>query len=182
MLMFAKNPEVLDLMGVVSPENIITLDDRSLKGLLKDSVKAIFTLRRLKIDAVIDCELFARISSIFAYLSGAAFRVGFHSHTQEGLYRGSFINRPVLYNTYKHLTQQFLGLADALESLTSPCNKLLPKPYTGQTPVLEFPDAELLQVTKELHNFYPTIREKKLVLIYPSGYASNTRLAIEALF
>jgi ADP-heptose:LPS heptosyltransferase len=168
-LMFAKNREVLDLQGVVPPENVITLNDKSLKGLVGDSLRAIRTMRSRKIDAVIDCELFARVSNIFSYLSGAPMRVGFHPHTQEGLYRGSFLTRPVMYNPYRHLTQQFLTLAAALESTTDPVGKMLPEPYNGKTPVLEFPDAELAQVTRELHLAYPTISDKKLVLIYPSG-------------
>jgi len=168
-LMFAKNREVLDLLDVIPRENVLTLDDGSLKGLVGDSLRAIRKMHKLKIDAVIDCELFARISSIFSYLSGAALRVGFHRHTQEGLYRGSFINRPVLYNPYRHLTQQFLTLAAALESTTDPVGKLFPAPYTGKTPVLEFPREELVETYRELHNFFPAIRDKKLVLIYPSG-------------
>ena len=168
-LMFAKNREVLDLLGVVPRENVLTLDDRSLKGLVGDSLRAIRRMHKLGIDAVIDCELFARISSIFSYLSGASLRVGFHRHTQEGLYRGSFINRPVLYNPYRHLTQQFLTLAAALESTTDPLGKLFPAPYTGKTPVLEFPREELVETFRELHNFFPAIKDKKLVLIYPSG-------------
>ncbi|HUW29777.1 MAG TPA: glycosyltransferase family 9 protein [Sulfuriferula sp.] len=168
-LMFAKNREVLDLLGVVPRENVLTLDDGSLKGLVGDSLKVIRKMHKLKIDAVIDCELFARISSIFSYLSGAPLRVGFHRHTQEGLYRGSFINRPVLYNPYRHLTQQFLTMAAALESTTDPVGKLFPAPYTGKTPVLEFPREELVETYRELHNFFPAIKDKKLVLIYPSG-------------
>lgn len=168
-LMFAKNREVLDLMELVPRDNVITLDDRSLKTLVRDSLKAIARMRGLKIDAAIDCELFARISSIFSYLSGATYRVGFHRHTQEGLYRGDFINRAVMYNPYRHLTQQFLSLAAALDSDSTPANKLLPEPYDGKVPVLEFPADELLQVTRELHNFFPPIKDKKLVLIYPSG-------------
>jgi len=169
MLMFAKNREVLDLLGVVPYENIMTLNDSSLIGLIRDSFKAVRSMRRLKMDAVIDCELFARISSIFSYLSGAPLRIGFHRHTQEGLYRGSFINRPVLYNPYRHLTQQFLTLADALESTTNPVSKLLPMPYSGKTPVLEFSRAELDATHRELLNSFPAIQDKKLVLIYPSG-------------
>jgi len=168
-LMFAKNREVLDLLGVVPRENVLTLYDSSLKGLIGDSLKAIRTMRKLKIDAAIDCELFARISNIFSYLSRASLRVGFDRHTQEGLYRGSFINRPVLYNPYRHLTQQFLTLAAALESTTDPVAKLLPSPYTGKTPVLEFPREELEETHRELHNLFPAIKDKKLVLIYPSG-------------
>ncbi len=168
-LMFAKNREVLDLLDVIPRENVLTLDDGSVKGLIGDSLKVIRRMHRLKIDAVIDCELFARISSIFSYLSGASLRVGFHRHTQEGLYRGSFINRPVLYNPYRHLTQQFLTLASALESTTDPVAKLLPPPYTGNKPVLEFSRDELAETYRALHNFFPAIKEKRLVLIYPSG-------------
>lgn len=168
-LMFAKNREVLDLLGVVPRENVLTVDDSSLKGLIGDSLRAIRTMRKLKIDAVIDCELFARISSIFSYLSGASLRVGFHRHTQEGLYRGSFINRSVMYNPYRHLTQQFLTMVSALESTTDPVAKQLPAPYNGKMPVLEFPREELDETHRELHNFFPAIKDKKLVLIYPSG-------------
>ncbi|MFI4923305.1 MAG: glycosyltransferase family 9 protein, partial [Burkholderiales bacterium] len=70
-LLFAKNREVLDLLGVIPVANVLTVDDGSLGRLVKDSIRAIRTLRALKIDAVIDCELFARISSIFSFLSGA---------------------------------------------------------------------------------------------------------------
>lgn len=168
-LLFAKNREVLDLLGVIPEANVLTLDDGSFGSLAKDSLKAIRTLRALKIDAVIDCELFARISSIFAYLSGAPLRVGFHRHTQEGLYRGSFINRPVLYNPYRHLSRQFLTLVDALESSTVPVAKCVPAPDFCLPPVLYFEPQALAQIAMQLQAFFPAIEAKKLVLIYPSG-------------
>ena len=168
-LQFAKNREVLDLLGVIPAENVLTLDDGSLGGLVKDSIRAIRTLRALKIDAVIDCELFARISSIFSFLSGAPLRAGFHRHTQEGLYRGSFINRPVLYNPYRHLSHQFLTMVAALESTTVPVAKLLPVPDPCVPPLLDFVEQELELVAAQLHNDFPAIRDKPLVLVYPSG-------------
>ena len=182
-LMFAKNREVLDLLDVIPRENVLTLDDGSLKGLIGDSLKVIRTMRKLRIDAVIDCELFARISSIFSYLSGAPLRVGFHRHTQEGLYRGSFINRPVLYNPYRHLTQQFLTLASALESTTDPVAKLFPAPYTGKTPVLEFSREELAETYRELHNFFPGDQGQKTGADLPERRdPADTRLAAQELF
>lgn len=168
-LQFAKNREVLDLLGVIPEENVLTLDDRSLGGLLRDCLKAIRTLRALRIDAVIDCELFARISSIFSWLSGARLRVGFHRHTQEGLYRGSFINRPVMYNPYRHLSHQFLTMVEALESGSMPPVKFLPEPDSGKPPQLEFAPLELEQAAAQLHRDFPALRDKKLVLVYPSG-------------
>jgi len=168
-LLFAKNREVLDLLGVVPEENVLKLDDSSLGGLVKDSFRAIRTLRALRIDAVIDCELFARVSSIFSYLSGARLRVGFHRHTQEGLYRGSYINRPVMYNPYRHLSHQFLTLAAALESNSMPPVKVLPGHEPCQPPVLAFAEQEREQIAAQLHRDFPAIKDKKLILIYPSG-------------
>lgn len=168
-LLFAKNREVLDLLNVVPADNVLTLNDGSLSTLLQDSFKAIRALRALKIDAVIDCELFARISSIFSFLSGAPMRVGFHPHTQEGLYRGSFINRPVLYNPYRHLSHQFLTMVAALESTTVPVAKLQPVPDPCVPPTLEFAEQELAQLAAQLHDDFPAIKGKLLVLIYPSG-------------
>ena len=81
-------------------------------------------MRRLPLDAVIDCELFSRVSSLLSFMTGAPLRVGFTPHTQEGLYRGSYINRAIPYNPYQHISKQFLSLVDALESpAASPRNK-----------------------------------------------------------
>ena len=168
-LMFGKNREVLDLMEVMPQENVLTINDRSLSGFAQDSFKAIVRMRALKFDVVIDCELFSRVSSIFSYLSGAPVRVGFHSHTQEGLYRGSFINRPVLYNPYRHLPQQFLAMTAAIESTAVPTTKVAPADEAITPPALKFPDSELQQVFAQLHSDFPAIKEKKLVLVYPSG-------------
>jgi ADP-heptose:LPS heptosyltransferase len=168
-LVFSRNREVLDLLGVVPRENVLVLDDRSLKGLVRDALHVLRVLRALRLDAVIDCELFARISSIFSFLSGARFRVGFHRHTQEGLYRGTFINRPVLYNPYQHLSQQFLTMVGAINSRTAPLGKWAPASLPSPPPLIAFPAEELEQTTAALHAEYPAVKGKKLVLVYPSG-------------
>jgi ADP-heptose:LPS heptosyltransferase len=167
MLMFAKNREVLDLQGVMPPENVITLNDKALGSFAADSLKAIRTMRRLKPDVVIDCELFTRVSSIFSYLSGAPIRVGFHPYTQEGLYRGSFINRPVAYNPYRHLSDQFLTMVAAIESRTFPLAKGTTK--KSPPPHVAFPEDELRQVGARLQQDFPVLAGKKLVLVYPGG-------------
>ena len=170
-MLFAKNREVLDLLGVMPEANVLTLDDRSLSSFVADSLRAIVRTRALKLDAVIDCELFSRVSSIFSYLSGARMRVGFHRHTQEGLYRGSFINRPVLYNPYRHLTLQFLTMVAALESETYPLGKDLPLPVPMQDepPPLVFSEGEREAIVTRLHADFPAVSSKPLVLVYPSG-------------
>jgi lipopolysaccharide heptosyltransferase II len=168
-LVFARNREVLDLMGLIPKTNVLTLDDRSMAGFFGGGFRTLFILRGLRFDVVIDCELFARISSILSYLTGAPVRIGFHPHTQEGLYRGSFINRPVLYNPYRHISQQFLTLAAAIESDTVPLGKdasaWLPRPPSR----LGFSDEQVRQVAEQLHTDFPPVKGRKLVLVYPSG-------------
>lgn len=45
-LLFRKNREILDLMQVMDPANVHTVDDRSLTSLLSSLAKAIGALRR----------------------------------------------------------------------------------------------------------------------------------------
>ena len=113
--------------------------------------------------------MFSRISSIFSYLSSAAVKVGFHPHTQEGLYRGSFINRPVLYNPYQHIARQFITLAEAVDSDTFPPAK---RSVAGDQPRLariEFSAAEIEAARRRLLQKAPPLGGRRLVLIYPGG-------------
>ncbi len=167
-LMFKKNREVLDLLDVMPSEHVITLNDKSLGQFVPDILSAIRVMRALKFDVVIDCELFTRVSSIFAYLSGAPVRVGFHPHSQEGLYRGSFITRPVMYNPYRHLSQQFLTMVAAIESSGTPMAKGAAAELSAP-PLLQFAAGELQQVGDKLHADFPVLADKKLVLVYPDG-------------
>jgi ADP-heptose:LPS heptosyltransferase len=168
-LSFARNREMIRLLAVVPEANIVALDDRSAGSLARDCFGAVRRLRALRLDAVIDCELFARVSSLFSRLSGAPVRAGFHRLTQEGLYRGSFINRPVLYNPYRHLTFQYLTLAAALDSTTVPVAKDAPEPGLIDSAPVAFPEAELRAAADRLEADFPAVRDRRLVLINPGG-------------
>jgi ADP-heptose:LPS heptosyltransferase len=113
-LQLKKNQSVMQLLGFVPEDNLHSLDDSSAVKLLRDLFTVTRHLRHLHFDGVIDCELFSRISALLSYASSARVKVGFTAHTQEGLYRGSFINHPVPYNTYQHISLQFVGLARVL--------------------------------------------------------------------
>jgi ADP-heptose:LPS heptosyltransferase len=168
-LLFEKNRECLEVLDTVPSENILTINDKTFSLFARSCVTSLFKIRRQKYDAVIDCELFARISSIFSGLSGAPIRVGFHPHTQEGLYRGDFINRPVLYNPYHHITQQFLTLAEAIDSGTVPRAKRQVTAKEPKAPVIVFGQDETETMRKRVAEDFPQIVGKELVLIYPSG-------------
>ena len=168
-LMFGKNREILDLMRVIKPENVHTVDDKSLIGLLSSLWRSVMQLRRAQVDVAIDCELFSRISSLLSYFSGASVRVGFHRHTQEGLYRGSHINKPVPYNPYQHISAQFLTLARAIDSNAVPKSKMSVMLTTQAPPHVQLDALLVVDIQKRLANDYPAIAGKPLVLVYPGG-------------
>jgi ADP-heptose:LPS heptosyltransferase len=170
-LQLKKNQEVAALLGLAQPEHLHALDDRAGLGLLLDIWRVCMTLRRLPLDAVIDCELFSRISSLMSYLSGAPLRAGFTPHTQEGLYRGNFINRAIPYNPYQHISKQFLSLVDALDSQGMPRNKQASIRELPAETHLDVPFAatELLTYKSQMLADHPTLAGRKIVLIYAGG-------------
>jgi ADP-heptose:LPS heptosyltransferase len=168
-LVFERNREAMTLIKRVPRENIVTIRDSSIGALLLDSFRAMCRLRRARIDTVIDCELFSRVSSVFSYLCGAGVRAGFHRHRQEGLYRGNHINRPVLYNPYMHIAEQFRTLAQSIAGSGSP---LVKEPSAGppaSLPPLPISPASLGAFRTRLHRDFPGIDPNRLVLIYAGG-------------
>jgi len=169
-LTFAKNKEMLSLLDIIPDKNLFTINDNSFIRFFLSSLNIIYKLRTIQLDVVIDCELFSRISSIFSFLSHAPLLVGFHRHTQEGLYRGSFINRTVLYNPYRHISQQFVTMVEAIESITTPIAKhVSSKTNLDQPPLLSFSEKILALTFTHLHTDFPEIANKRLILIHPSG-------------
>jgi len=166
LLMLERNRPVADLLGIVPPDNVITVPDDGLLAFLGGALAAVRRLRAIKLDAVVDCELFARISAVFAFLSGARLIVGFHRHTQEGLYRGTFIDRPVLYNVYAHIASQFLSLARAIESHSDPVGKERLLAARPSLQPLLFSESERDAAATRLAGDFPGIVGRPLVLLY----------------
>ena len=168
-LLFGKNREILDLMGVIDPANVHTVDDKSLTSLLTSLARAVGELRRANVDVAIDCELFSRISSLLSYASGASVRVGFYRHTQEGLYRGTHINRRVPYNPYHHISAQFLTLARSIDSTAQPVSKLPPTTLTKAPPHVALAAGLVAGIAQRLATDFAALAGKPLVLVYPGG-------------
>ncbi len=170
-LQLKKNQEVAKLLRLTQPEHLHALDDSTGWGLLRDIWQVSRTLRALPLDVVIDCELFSRISSLMGYFSGAPLQVGFTPHTQEGLYRGSYINRAIAYNPYQHITQQFLSLVDAVDDASMPRNKAAPiRPLPADTGLtVAFEASELTQYRQQMRADHPGLARRKVVLLYAGG-------------
>lgn len=168
-LLFEKNEEVLEILNVMPQENILTVNDASMKQFVRDSLHVINKMRHIGIDTIIDCELFSRVSSIYSFMSGAKTRVGFHPYTQEGLFRGDFINRPVLYNPYQHISHQFITLVEAIESNNVPTVKRPVDIEPLKMPSMQVSEGEIMDLLKRFKGDFPQASGNKLVLINPSG-------------
>jgi ADP-heptose:LPS heptosyltransferase len=168
-LCFTQNREILEIIDVIPKENILSVDGNSFMGLLKDSIKFILKVRKINIDTVIDCELFSRISSIFSFFTRANIHVGFHAHTQEGLYRGGYINHPVLYNPYIHISEQFINLVEAIQSYSIPRVKRNISKRPLKIPPMNVTSNEINKMKDRFEKDFPQARGKKIVLLHPGG-------------
>lgn len=113
-VIFSKNKGSLALLGTVSEERILVINESSFAELVVDVLRFIVWGRRRGIDTVIDLELFSRFSALLAWLSGAGNRVGFYRFHNEGLYRGELLTHKVAYNPHIHIAKNFLALTYAL--------------------------------------------------------------------
>jgi ADP-heptose:LPS heptosyltransferase len=113
---FKKNKPSLDLLSTVPQENIYTIREDNFLSLALDGIKFFYWTRKRKIDAVIDLELFSRVTALLTGFSGASYKVGFHAYFNEGLYRGDFLSHKVAYNPHIHIAKNFIALVNALMS------------------------------------------------------------------
>ena len=168
-----RNRTALDLINV--PANrVIAVRTDLVSTLVRDSLQAVRRIRAIGFDAVLDLELFARVSAIFSGLSGAPIRVGFDRFTQEGLYRGGFANRPVLYNPHQHIAQQFITLADAIDSTGTPSSKRLVAAPLRLTPLATQP-GEIEAARDTLRRDHPSIGGRPIVFLAPGAGALPVR-------
>ncbi len=115
MVVFEDNRFIVDVLGLIPAENVLTVSTDGVLPLLREAMHALLRLRRITKLAAIDLEFFARASAAFSYLSGAAVRVGFHAYFGEGPYRGKLMSHRVRYNPNLHTSQTFASLVDALD-------------------------------------------------------------------
>lgn len=114
MVVFRQNRFILDVLGVIPKENVITIRSDGLLKFAADTFKAIRRMRKEKIDAAIDFEFFSRFSGALTFLSGARRRVGFHSFAGEAAYRGDLMTHRLAYNYTLHVSQTYRVLVQAL--------------------------------------------------------------------
>ena len=162
----------VEVLEIIPPENIITIDARSPVSLARDTLSFAGRARRRSIDTVINLEAFVRYSSIVSWLTGAKRRVGFHRFNQEGLYAGNLLTHHVLYNPHIHTAHAFLDLVHALDSPPVQIPRVK-RPRT--TDCLEVPqvraDANIAaEIWRKLAGLAPSIGpDRKLVVVNPNA-------------
>lgn len=115
-LVFEENRFIVDVLGLVPPENVLTVRTGSALAMAASGLGQLRRIRRLRIDACVDMEFFARFSAAIAFLTGARRRVGFHCYFGEGPYRGDLMTHRVLYNPHLHTSRTFASLVLALDA------------------------------------------------------------------
>jgi len=169
-LIFKRNKESIDILKIIPPENVMIIRDNSFLELTKDTLAAVWRLRREKIDVAFDLELFSRFSAILNYLIGSKARVGFHNFTAEGLYRGNLQTHDVMYNVYYHMSQNFMALVKALEGTDEiPLLKQAIDKKDIKVPKLISEKKEIDAIIKRLQSLNPEINEKKKIILLNPG-------------
>ncbi len=115
-LTFKENRGAADILRVFPEENVLTIDSDNFLSFLCSTLTVLRRLRKIKITATVDMELFARFTAVLSYLSGAKLRVGYYRYYNEGLYRGNFLTHKVSFNSHLHMAYNLLNLVYALNS------------------------------------------------------------------
>jgi ADP-heptose:LPS heptosyltransferase len=162
------NAEIFEIFGI-EKDKLLTIEMETAWGGILSILRLIPVLRRLGPTVSIDGELFTRTSAIVSYLSGASIRVGFHRKNEEGNYRGSFINRAVPYNPYRHFSRQLLTLADAVYQVGSPSNKASQDVIPEHMEKCSIDADGRKNLSDRLQQDFPETIGKQLILMCPGG-------------
>lgn len=114
-LLFEENRPILDVLDLLPPENIIAITSGGLLRTIRSAFAAVWKLRGLNLDVAIDLEFFARASAALCYLSGAKWRIGYHSFGGEASYRGDLMTHRLSFNPYLHTSDAFRTLVEAID-------------------------------------------------------------------
>jgi ADP-heptose:LPS heptosyltransferase len=169
---FQEMQDSIHLMGVIDPQKVFTVTSKSFIGLAKGLLKMVWIMRRQKFDAILDLELFSRMSSLIGYLFSARRRVGFNRFHMEGLYRGSLHTHRVLYNHVRHISHNFLSLVYALreDPTALPLSKVQIPESDIRSLKLQSSKDEKKAIFAKLRSHCPSITAKtKLILFNPNG-------------
>ncbi len=171
-LTFEENRYAVDVLEVVPGENVITISSRNFWRFLVTAAGALWKLRRKKLSLSVDMELFARLTAILSYLSGAKNRVGYHRYHNEGLYRGNFLTHRVMFNPHIHIVHNLFNLIEAFVSPPedTPPAKVPLSEEKVMVPRIRIGEDSKARIRAKLEEVSPAIsRAKSTVLLNPNA-------------
>jgi len=169
-VIFQENYKSLQILNTIPEDHIFKMRANNLMNLAKDVVRYIFWCRSKKITTVIDLELFSRFTALLSGLSGARSRIGFTTFHDEGMYRGSIINKTVRYNPHVHITVNFISLVNcALNLFHNPYATEPIKQTEIKLAQANLNDFDIPGVKKKIGDLYPGWESKRIVIINPNA-------------
>ena len=166
-LIFEENKESVHLTGMIPRENVLTIRSKTFLKFAFDALSVLWKVRRLKMDATIDLELFSRATALISYITGAKRRVGFYKFHMEGLSRGELITHKVSYNIYQHMAINFLNLVYTLNAPLAESPKL--KRYVADkptVPLLESTEEEKIAIFEKLKSLQPKLKKTDRLIVF----------------
>lgn len=106
---FERNRELGRILTCV--DEVVSVRTDSFCSFARDLFARLWQFRRKRFDVAFDLEFFSKFSTIVTYLSGARLRVGFQLRS---LWRGDLLTHPVYMNQHRHITRDFLAMAEAV--------------------------------------------------------------------
>jgi ADP-heptose:LPS heptosyltransferase len=169
-LVFEENRFILDVMGLVPRENVLAIRNDKLLTAAVDTARAVKTLHRKRVNAVIDLEFFARSSAALSYLTGCDHRVGFHGSAGEGPYRGDLMTHRLRYNPHLHTSQTFCMMVEALTFAPTDLTPfdVTPVPADDPPPIFVPAESEVLEAQAILRKAARTETPLSLILLNPN--------------
>ena len=171
-LMFNEMAEIIELMGLIKKKNLFKIRSNFFFLMILDTLKVVWQLKKKKVDVIIDIELFSRFSSILSYMIGARDIIGFNKFYMEGLYRGNFQTKKIVYNHAKHIALNFLACVYAIDEPRTQIPLLKKKlSLKGVYPPLISTDKtskdDIIRKIKSINpNFNP---KKKIIILNPNA-------------
>ena len=168
---FEENRFIFDLLGLVPPENVLTIRTEGKFILFWDLLLTTWQARQLGIDATVDLEFFSRASAILSFLTGAKSRVGLHRFTSEGPYRGDLMTHRVQYNPYQHTAAAYYLMVEALlaDPAQRPLMKVPAPPIDFSAPRFRPSETEVAKVQATLDCLAGRPVSRPIVLLNPNA-------------
>ncbi|MBI5115704.1 glycosyltransferase family 9 protein [Candidatus Poribacteria bacterium] len=115
-LTFESNRQVCEMIPTI--DEILTIrTNADILSFARDTLHALFAVRREKFDFAADFEFFTCFSALMTFLSGAKVKAGFHAWEA---YRGDLHDIRVPFNYYWHVTDNFVNLATGESNAAAP--------------------------------------------------------------